>query len=735
MLELLKRPFTKTKDLLIKLLVISLHLGKRLIPNRFRYKISSYKMVVSNLLFKNQITKLTSRNPVYSTIIEVEKYKHIEEILSEIAKRFPPPIPNKPEISIIIPVYNHVQVTLKCLLSIALSNSQTNYEIIIIDDCSSDETPFLISRLSGIRLLRNPQNMGFLKSCNIAASYSNGEYLVFLNNDVIVLPGWLEALRETFKLFPNTGLVGAKLLNRDGTLQEAGGIIWEDGTGWNYGRGKNPFDPKYNFAREVDYCSGACIMVPRYLWEELGGFDEHFSPAYYEDTDFAFRVRNAGYKVVYQPNAQVIHLEGITSGTDINSGIKSYQETNRHKFVEKWKHILINHGSDKSEPRLYLNRYTLGNVLYIDSTTPTPDRDSGSIDAFEYMKIIRQDLNFAVTFVPDDLSYTGNYTISLQKIGIECLYFPFITSIKGFLKKHAHTFDIVILSRYPTARKYVDILRKYAPDKKIIFNTVDLHFLREERKARVEGNKRLLSMAQTMKREEMKIIQKSDLTLVVSDEEKRIIEATLPNVRTVVIPIPRYIPGRRQGFEQRKDIVFIGGYQHPPNTDAVIYFTQRIWPLVHKVLPEVRFIIAGSNMPASFWNLNGNNIVPIGYVEDLSVIFDNVRLSVAPLRYGAGIKGKIVTSLSFGVPCVATPIAVEGMGLEHGKEILLADTESKFAECIIRAYQDQDLWYQLSDNGIKAVKEKYSIESAQQKWKKIFEELLFADDLQRNEQG
>lgn len=725
--------FGKTRNVFNKVLVLLIYWVRQLVPNQLLEKIARF-LLFSNKLFWGQIPKRLNKSTVVSILSKVEEIEDTEELLNEINKTLPPAIPDFPEVSIIIPAYNHAKVTLKCLLSIGLSKPQISYEIIVIDDNSTDETFSLLSKLTGIRLIRNLQNMGFLESCNSAAKHARGNYLVLLNNDTIALPGWLEAMRETFKLFPNVGFVGAKLLNRDRTLQEAGGIIWKDGTGWNYGRGDNALNPKYNYVREVDYCSGACIMVPKCLWEALGGFDRRFSPAYYEDTDLAFRIRNAGYKVIYQPNAQIIHLEGVTSGTDISSGIKRYQEINRRKFVEKWGYILINHGSSELEPRFYVNRYTKRNVLYIDSTTPTPDRDSGSIDAFEYLKIIRQDLNCALTFIPDDLNYVGDYTTSLQKVGVECLYFPFIVSAKGFLKKNARHFDVIILSRYPIAKKYIDIVRKYAPASKIIFNTVDLHFLREERKAKVEGNIRRLMAAQKMKKEELEIIQKSDLTLVVSKEEKEIIETILPNVRTTVIPIPRYIPGRKREFDPRKDIVFIGGYQHPPNVDAVIYFVQNIWPLVHQVLPEVRFIIAGSNMPPLFSNFRANNVLPIGYVKDLSSIFDNIRLSIAPLRYGAGVKGKIVTSLSFGVPCVATPIAAEGMGLEHGKEILIADTESKFAEYIIRAYQDRALWYQLSDNGTKAVREKFSIESAQKKWQEIFEELL-SDEHQRSKQA
>ncbi|HKI21109.1 MAG TPA: glycosyltransferase family 2 protein, partial [Isosphaeraceae bacterium] len=218
------------------------------------------------------------------------------------------------DVSIVIPVYNHVRDTVACLESIKGSRPDATYEVIVVDDGSSDGTQKILSRIEGLVTIRNPRNEGFIGSCNRGAAAARGEHIVFLNNDTTVTEGWLDALVATFRNMPGTGLAGAKLIYPNGRLQEAGGVIWRDASGWNYGRGDDPDHPRYNFTREVDYCSGACIMVPRDLFHELGGFDRSYSPAYYEDTDLAFKIRHAGHKVIYQPMARIIHHEGLTSG-------------------------------------------------------------------------------------------------------------------------------------------------------------------------------------------------------------------------------------------------------------------------------------------------------------------------------------------------------------------------------------------------------------------------------------
>ncbi len=245
--------------------------------------------------------------------------------------------PEQPDASIIIPVFNQWAYTATCLASLLKAKCNYSFEVIVVDDQSSDETAEMLAQVEGITYFRNEQNQGFVGSCNRGAEHARGEFLVLLNNDTEVTDGWLDELIHTFALEPKAGLVGSRLVYPDGKLQEAGGMIFNDASGWNYGRGDDPESPEYKYLREADYCSGACIMLKTSLFHELGALDERYSPAYYEDTDLAFRVREAGYKVMVQPCSTVIHFEGATSGTDTSSGTKRYQLINQEKFLERWR--------------------------------------------------------------------------------------------------------------------------------------------------------------------------------------------------------------------------------------------------------------------------------------------------------------------------------------------------------------------------------------------------------------
>jgi len=218
----------------------------------------------------------------------------------------------------------------------------------VVDDGSSDTTATRLASRDDIRYLRNPKNLGFVGSCNRGAQAAQGEFILFLNNDTVVLEGWLDHLVQTFADVPDAGLVGSKLLYPDGRLQEAGGIVWADASGWNWGRLADPSAPEFNFMRDVDYCSGASLLIRRRLFTDLGGFDERYAPAYYEDTDLAFAVRAQGLRVLYQPLSRVVHYEGISAGTDLTSGMKAYQVRNRERFQEKWGTALVARGERHS---------------------------------------------------------------------------------------------------------------------------------------------------------------------------------------------------------------------------------------------------------------------------------------------------------------------------------------------------------------------------------------------------
>lgn len=620
---------------------------------------------------------------------------------------------DNPLISVIIPTYNKVDYTLRCLASVEACTPLAEFEVILVDDCSSvDSWAVLSEKVKGIRILRNDDNQGFIRSCNIGAKVAKGQYLYFLNNDTDVTEGWLDALLRTFSDFPGTGLAGSKLVYPDGRLQEAGGIIWQDGSAWNFGRFLDPHLPVYNYAREVDYCSGASIMVPKSLFQELGGFDEHYLPAYCEDSDLALKIRDKGYRVIYQPLSTVIHHEGITSGTDATQGVKAYQVENGKKLFERWKQRLEFHQVPGTDVDNAKDRCAIRRVLFLDHSTPTPDQDSGSIDAYNQMLLLRE-MGFQVTFIPEDnFLYMPDYTTALQCRGIEMLYAPYLISVQQHIKDHGNRYDLVFVSRHKSFIRNIDVIHKYCRKAKVLFHTVDLHFLRMQREAELVRSNKLKQQADEVKKKEYFCIRKSDIATVVSSEELAVLQQEIPEAKVRLLPYSRTIANSETTFSERRDIVFIGGYQHTPNVDAVQYFVKNVMPLLREQLPGVHFYAVGSKPPVEIQALVSEDVIITGFVKDLNPLLDKMRVSVAPLRYGAGIKGKIGTAMAVGLPVVATHLAAEGMSLTERENILIADGADEIAKAIVEVYHDETLWNQLSSNGFTFAQKAWGADAA-----------------------
>jgi glycosyltransferase involved in cell wall biosynthesis len=429
-------------------------------------------------------------------------------------------------------------------------------------------------------------------------------------------------------------------------------------------------------------------------------------------------VRKHGKQVYYQPLARVIHFEGITNGTDAGSGIKQHQVTNQQKFFERWQSVLQQHRPNGLLPQLEKERSVQKRALVIDARILMPDNDSGSLRMFNLLKIL-QSLGYKVTFIADNLQYHEHYTPMLQGIGIECHYTPYLTSVAQHLQQDGRQYDVVMVSRADIAEKNIDSVLRFAPQAQVLFDTVDLHFLRERRQATLSGSKTDMEAAELRRLQELGIARKVHQTLVVSPVEVELFKQEAPDVKVALVSNIHAVHGRGKPWSERAHILFIGSFEHPPNTDAMHHFIDDVFPLLQQQRPGIKLIIVGAHAPKSLTS-KGNALIEFrGFVADLGPLFNDIRLSIAPLRYGAGVKGKINTSMSYGVPVVASPIAAEGMGLVDNVDVLVADTPQAFADAIVRAYDDAGLWQKLSDATLANLERHFSFAVATEQLRQI----------------
>jgi O-antigen biosynthesis protein len=617
---------------------------------------------------------------------------------------------DEPIVSVVIPVHDKFSVTYDCLKSIHEVLPKRPFEIIIVDDSSDDETLLSALVVSGaVQILRNPQNLGFVRSCNAGAALAKGKYLLFLNNDTLVKEGWLDELVQTFEQVPNIGIAGSRLLFNDGKLQEAGGIVWRLGDAWNWGRSRDPAEPMFSYLRDADWVSGAALMIEAALFRDLNGFDDIFAPGYYEDTDLAFRVRALGKRVVVQPASEVVHLEGVSSGTDTSgTGMKRYQVINQAKFYQRWKDALITHRFNSQQPEQEAERLVMRRAYFIDDSVPTPDQDAGSNAAVEHMRALME-LGYKVTFLPaDNMARIDPYTLQLQKIGVECLHYPYYWSVEEVFRKAAHKPDLVYLHRYANASKYATMVRRYFQDCRVVYSVADLHFLRMERQAEVESGSISAAQVAQQRREEMSAMHSVDCVIVHSPVERRMLHEADPSLSLEVVPWtvrprPTALP-----FAQRSGIAFVGGFGHPPNVDAVRYYVSDIHPLLRRRLPDAKTYLVGSKMPDEIMNLRMPGVVPVGFVSILADVLNKLRVTVVSLRYGAGIKGKVLESFAHGLPCIMSEVAAEGFELPESLAWLVARTPEEFVEKIVRVHEDADFNRQLSEAGLAYIERRHS---------------------------
>lgn len=640
-----------------------------------------------------------------------DKKNNIKDYSKLVFKYFKNPL-----VSIIIPVYNQFEYTYSCLRSILKNSGDIEYEVIIADDCSTDFTKDITKVVEGANVKKAPTNLKFLLNCNNAAKSARGQYILFLNNDTQVQKDWLKHLVDLIESDSNIGMVGSKLVYPDGLLQEAGGIVWKDGSAWNYGNRQDGNASEYNYVKEVDYISGAAIMIRHSLWDELGGFDESFIPAYYEDTDLAFQVRRAGYKVLYQPKSVVVHFEGVSNGTDINTGLKVYQVENSKKFYNKWKDVLekdhkengvdVFHARDKS--------FNKPCVLMVDHYVPTYDMDAGSKSVFAYIKLFLNQ-GYNVKFIGDNFYQSEPYTTTLQQLGVEVLYGPYYAQYwQEWIKENSKSFDYIFLNRPNISIKYIDFVKENT-NAKVIYYVHDLSFLRLAREAETTGEKDFLDESKKWKKIEFSLMKKVDMAYYPSEVEIDIIHDYDKKINAKAIPLYLFddIANADYSANNREDLIFVGGFAHRPNIDAVEWMAKEIMPLLRKKVPDVRIHIIGSKMPDNFKHYEKDDFILEGRLsdEELDNFYKKSRMVIVPLRYGAGVKGKVIEAMKNGVPVITTSCGAEGI-CNCDKALMVADTTQEIVDVIASTYYDEEKLLDFSKEEINYLRKYFSQEVA-----------------------
>lgn len=629
----------------------------------------------------------------------------------------------KPTVSIIIPVYNQWAYTQACLNSIAdfTDPSVTPYEVILADDGSSDETQQATTHFPGLVRIRTPQNLGFLGNCNHAASQARGEFLVLLNNDTQVQPGWLTTLLETFESHPEAAIAGSKLLYPDGSLQEAGGVVWKNAGGLNYGRNQNPALPEYNYLKPVDYISGAAIAIRQSFWKAMKGFDERFTPAYYEDTDLCFAARDAGAAVYLQPASLVVHFEGKSHGTDLNTGIKQHQTINQKKFLDKWQETLSRDHVDGSQ-LLFARERSMGKkiIAVLDYYLPEYDRHAGARHTLTYIKLLLSKgyvVKYLACFIDDERQI--QFATQLQQMGVETYYpgiYYFEQNWSHWLKTHKDYLDGVLINRPHIYQMHVQACRE--SDIPMLYMCHDLHNLRAYREAVHQGDPEKAAKVKAREAEEIDIFTQVAFSYTPSQFEAEYLQQE-HQIETVSY-IPLYyneIDCRdRDSAPDSQRVIFVGGMQHAPNQDAVSWFLSEVWPRVIQQNPSANFRLIGANPSEKIYKMAGESVTILGGISETALQdeYRQARTIVAPLQYGAGVKGKTLEALQIGTPLVATSIAAEGIpGISD--LLVVADTPESFATQILDTLALSDTqWLAHSHQYTDFARQTLSIEEA---WK------------------
>lgn len=657
----------------------------------------------------------------------------------------PWPEPEAPVLSAIVPVFNHFDYTASLLQQLRLfaaANPSLGLEVIVVDNGSTDETPQLVGYMPGIKLLRFPAPMGYPAACNAGAAAARGKVLLFLNNDIEIMPGSLERIVGAFESEQDLGALGGKIIKMNCQLQEAGGIIWNDGSTWGYGRGDNPLSPRYQFRRDVDYCSGCFLAVEADLFHKLGQFDEQFSPGYYEETDLCARIWSAGRRVVYDPAISITHYEyaSFSSGRPETIAV-GLMARNKEKFVRKNRAFLATRprfSPDKADSAASRSGPHMPRVLFIEDLVPRREIGSGFCRSED---MVREFLaaGWWVTI------WAMNKLPGIEPVDHPLCEVVYATEQKGgldaYLRKSPTAFALIWLCRTHNLRGYADAIARWRgehPQGKVICDSEAVASVRpwlskELGRGTMPDLKHIEAQIPLPQLErEMKGHIVADAFVAVSELDMKLISlVTSGPVKILGHKMPlRMTPNP---FEERKDLLFCGAVHEEgsPNYDSLIWFVNRVAPILKRDLPGVKLKVVG------YWRpsvpippmLYDDSVELIGPVNDLTPYFAKARLFVAPTRVAAGIPHKVHESMGLGLPVVVTPILdcqLQGFGSEQAPAYFAAQNFSPeaFAKAIVAAYSDAERWNRVRASAAESLDKHCSAEGFSMSFNQIMSSVL-----------
>ena len=629
---------------------------------------------------------------------------------------------DQPTISIILIFYNQAHLSLLCLQSL-IKFADVPFELIIVDNGSNDSSTDLLAALDNCVVLSNEENLGFVKAVNQGAKHARGEYILLLNNDAVIHQQTLSSALSSIHEQESVGAVGGKISLLDGSLQEAGSIIWSDGSCLGYGRGDDPMASDYMFERDVDYCSGAFLLFRRKDFEELDGFDLDYGPAYYEESDFCIRLHKKGLRVVYNPTSKITHYE-FASSDGMSSASKLQQD---HQKILCAKHGDWLRNQSQNNPALIIQARTANkfpNVLLIDDRVPHPSLGSGYPRSAHILNSMEK-LDLNVTFFPlqfpiDDWKTTystlsKSIEVVLEK-GRSGLY-AFLNSRKGF-------FQYIVVSRIHNMKFFREIVEtnpSLIEGSKIIYDAEALTASREILHRQLLCRPATEKEKEDLIAEEMQQSAIAETVIAVSAGEADVYrQHGINNVCVLGHTLPA-TPGNKE-FSSREGILFVGALRDEgsPNVDSLLWFVINILPIIEVAIPDIKLYVVGDKAAPSLASIDKDNISFLGRLDSVASVYNSSRIFVAPTRFAAGIPHKVHEAASMGIPCVTTPLLAMQLQWQHEKELLIGKDAESFAEQCVRLYRDEALWQSIQEAELSAVAQDCSDSRFQENLKALF---------------